>query len=566
MKRVVLWILAFSIVIAGASLAWGHFQYKKFISSLSELGIEAKILKVGFHQSELRLKMLRPDHRLSVEGEFLARPTWGGWSAETVKPSSVNWNGKTFLVTGSARGTWSALQVDFDANVSSDELGTHELSGSVIDHDRLVLKSIRGQLDAPSHNVKLSYASQTQIYFPGLKDAAIGGTLRYQDQSVDFRVTQDRDSFVVDLMHPLAKTTITVPANFADSEVIVGSVKTTASFLPLSCSGPWRLSKNTILTAQPRCQMTINHQDQLARWIPQETAEISDLNLRLDASTKIFLDTSKLAKTRFNVDAKLAPDDLKINDIPLLGLQASAQVAYQSEKFKGNFSVSLQRFGKQAVLQNLSIKGRTNVAQMVTIDSFGFEAFGGSFGARPFDVDIVKRSTQGVLNASQIDLGLVLSALSPTTLKGKGKLEGSLPWSWSQEVGLVIADARLSNSGPGTIIYKDASVADVKKEISTLKDFNALLSRGSQALVFKALDYFEFHKLDVHLDRRPPDRLSASIVVKGRNPDLAKGQPFDLNLPVSGDLESLLMQSFFEATVEKSGWEKQINRWRQRGY
>jgi hypothetical protein len=111
---------------------------------------------------------------------------------------------------------------------------------------------------------------------------------------------------------------------------------------------------------------------------------------------------------------------------------------------------------------------------------------------------------------------------------------------------------------PGTVTYKDPSIVDVKRNIVTLGEFQDLLGRGSQALAFKALDNFHYTKLELNVSRRPPQIMSADVHLKGSNPELARGQIFELNLPITGDLETLLKRSLLDTLVQKAGFEQDI--------
>ena len=56
--------------------------------------------------------------------------------------------------------------------------------------------------------------------------------------------------------------------------------------------------------------------------------------------------------------------------------------------------------------------------------------------------------------------------------------------------------------------------------------------------------------------RNPQDGLALGIHLKGKNPDLAKGQPFELNLPITGKVEELLVKGLVESQMEKNAWEQ----------
>ncbi|NDG27720.1 MAG: hypothetical protein EB120_11175, partial [Proteobacteria bacterium] len=89
------------------------------------------------------------------------------------------------------------------------------------------------------------------------------------------------------------------------------------------------------------------------------------------------------------------------------------------------------------------------------------------------------------------------------------------------------------------------------KKVEYLDEFQALLEEGHQALVFKALENFHYDILTLKASRTSKMKLSVNLHLKGRNPDLANGQLFEINLPVSGQLESLILNSILQTAVEE---------------
>jgi hypothetical protein len=87
------------------------------------------------------------------------------------------------------------------------------------------------------------------------------------------------------------------------------------------------------------------------------------------------------------------------------------------------------------------------------------------------------------------------------------------------------------------------------KKVEYLSEFQSLLAEGNQALVMKALENFDYEKIELNATRSINGKLDISLNLKGRNPDLIRGQPFDITLPISGDVESLILKSVLQSSV-----------------
>lgn len=88
-----------------------------------------------------------------------------------------------------------------------------------------------------------------------------------------------------------------------------------------------------------------------------------------------------------------------------------------------------------------------------------------------------------------------------------------------------------------------------KKKIIYLNEFQDLLAQGQQALVFKALENFHYSRVKLQAERQSAEQMKVLLNLKGKNPDLAKGQPFDITFPIEGEIASLVQGSLLQQPV-----------------
>jgi len=147
----------------------------------------------------------------------------------------------------------------------------------------------------------------------------------------------------------------------------------------------------------------------------------------------------------------------------------------------------------------------------------------------------------------KLSLHELLVALDSPKLSGSGMVLASLKLSWVQDKGLTIDPAFFQSKGKGIIRYiADPALSDSGGDVKTVQEFQALLAKGQQALVFKALEDFHYNDLKILMRRTPELLTRAEVKLAGSNPGLLKGQPFEFNIPIEGDLESLLVNSFMK--------------------
>ncbi|MBU6376531.1 MAG: YdbH domain-containing protein [Bdellovibrionales bacterium] len=155
-------------------------------------------------------------------------------------------------------------------------------------------------------------------------------------------------------------------------------------------------------------------------------------------------------------------------------------------------------------------------------------------------------STTGLvkIEAKNLSLYELLRAVDRPDLSGKGALEGHANIRWNTENGLAaglwIEPAQLTATAPGVLSYGTTVSAN---PIETLKEFQSLLQQGQQALVLRALEDFHYRTLDAQISRNPKSLLRVELKLAGKNPTLARGQPFEIHIPIEGNLEGLILNT-----------------------
>lgn len=223
---------------------------------------------------------------------------------------------------------------------------------------------------------------------------------------------------------------------------------------------------------------------------------------------------------------------------------------YPVIRSKSPLTVSFSKFGKDLVIENFLMKVDILDESHLKLLQLGAHIADGKVTVDPFAIDLNNNNVSTRFKVEALALGPLLKALLSNKLQGQGKLNGE--GIFGLENGeLVIPEAQLTNSGKGVVRYLQVESDAPGKKVEYLDEFQALLEEGHQALVFKALENFHYDILTLKASRTSKMKLSVNLHLKGRNPDLANGQLFEINLPVSGQLESLILNSILQTAVEE---------------
>lgn len=153
---------------------------------------------------------------------------------------------------------------------------------------------------------------------------------------------------------------------------------------------------------------------------------------------------------------------------------------------------------------------------------------GGAVTVPSVALDLDQPRTDLALAVSNVDLAKLLELAQIEGLAATGNLGGQIPVTVDAD-GLVIRDAVLAATGPGTLRYAPTATP------------SALLGGGeSVGLALQALSNFQYTDLKLTVNRATGGDTVALMQVKGRNPDFYGGHAVEFNLNISGKLDQIL--------------------------
>ncbi|NBX82817.1 hypothetical protein EBQ90_06990 [bacterium] len=172
----------------------------------------------------------------------------------------------------------------------------------------------------------------------------------------------------------------------------------------------------------------------------------------------------------------------------------------------------------------------------------------GNASISPFTFSMKNPETPVSFRADDLELDKILSIYPKSRLSGSGRFRGTGTFILRPPQ-IFLSNLKLENSTPGTISYPDPSQPYFEKKIIYLNEFQDLLAQGQQALVFKALENFHYTHIRLEANRESSEQMKVLLNLKGKNPDLAKGQPFDITFPIEGEIASLIQGSLLQQPV-----------------
>ena len=215
------------------------------------------------------------------------------------------------------------------------------------------------------------------------------------------------------------------------------------------------------------------------------------------------------------------------------------------------FLLCLSAFGEAAraseTLPNWLRIGRISIVTdphaLITIDGAEFSldgstisvgrvrvrALGGRLSMDPIRLDDTASEATTELWIDGIELADLASLPGVTGLDGKGTFDGHLPLAIDRRSGVRVSDGLLSSRGSGTIRYRPEtplSSAD-----------------GGVGLLLEALENFHYDRIAITLEGALDREMAVELSIRGRNPDLYGGHPFELNVNLGGALGTVVRQA-----------------------
>lgn len=126
------------------------------------------------------------------------------------------------------------------------------------------------------------------------------------------------------------------------------------------------------------------------------------------------------------------------------------------------------------------------------------------------------------LNLQRISLKKLIEELEIPDLKAEGMLEGSLPIRLHDDTSIAIEQGELTTTGKGFLSYHWPMA--IQSEDSNLR------------LTGKALDNFVYEQMTLMINKPRLKDISLVLDLKGKNPKLLEGRPFEIKFSITGDV------------------------------
>ena len=195
-------------------------------------------------------------------------------------------------------------------------------------------------------------------------------------------------------------------------------------------------------------------------------------------------------------------------------------------------TVRIKQISAGVLLNDLSmqfalIKGATADIPALQIDAFQLLIAGGRLNIAPTTVDSAADSNQATIMVKNINLATVLSAAGIDGVSGSGRLSGRIPIGMTGKA-VHIDGGRLATDKPGVLQIRSETVN------------NALSQGGPEvALMLSALENFQYKKLSLTIEKEIAGQGRVVLHTRGHNPAVRSGQPFIINLNLTGHVDRL---------------------------
>ena len=153
---------------------------------------------------------------------------------------------------------------------------------------------------------------------------------------------------------------------------------------------------------------------------------------------------------------------------------------------------------------------------------------GGQMFIRGMTIDPDAATHSFDLYLQDLELEQVFSLIELEGVTGSGKLSGTIPLSIRDD-DVVITDARLTSVSPGILRFQSEQAKQ------------ALGGGGEQVeLLLRVLTDFRYNELSLGIGRQSGGAASIALHLKGHNPAVMDGNPFNLNINLEGNVDRLL--------------------------
>jgi len=195
-------------------------------------------------------------------------------------------------------------------------------------------------------------------------------------------------------------------------------------------------------------------------------------------------------------------------------------------------TVTIKKIMAGAPLDNLALRfalveGTAPKIPALKIESFNFQFASGQISVAPTVVDTEAASSHVAIKVRNIDLSALFDTIGLKDVSGTGRLSGVIPITMAGET-VSIRGGRLAAAGPGVLRIVSETVKQT-------------LAQGGPevALMLSALEDFHYKKLSLKIGKKATGRGRIVLHTKGQNPAVRNGQPFIINLNLSGNVDRI---------------------------
>lgn len=195
-------------------------------------------------------------------------------------------------------------------------------------------------------------------------------------------------------------------------------------------------------------------------------------------------------------------------------------------------TIRIKRIGAGVALNDLLlrfalIEGTTAAIPAVQIDTFRTAFAGGILSIAPTVLDSEAGASQATIKVERVDLATLLSAVGLENISGTGRLSGIIPVS-TAGAAVGITGGRLATSEPGVLRIRSEAAK------------RALAQGGMEVtLMLSALEDFRYETLTLEIEKETAGEGCVILRTRGQNPAVRDGQPFVINLTLSGNVDGL---------------------------
>ncbi|MEK1906368.1 MAG: YdbH domain-containing protein, partial [Pseudomonas sp.] len=166
-------------------------------------------------------------------------------------------------------------------------------------------------------------------------------------------------------------------------------------------------------------------------------------------------------------------------------------------------------------------------------------------------VDLGQPGQRLQLQFKDVQLEEIFRVYPAEGLAGHGSLRGELPLLLDA-AGLRIEQGQMAAQAPGYLQFRSEKIRTLGR------------SNPGMQLVVDALDDFHFDLLDSAVSYAADGKLQLALRLQGRNPDVEKGRPINLNVNLEEDIPALLTSLQLTDRVSETIRQRVQQRLRQR--